>query len=322
MSVILAAHSDLDGLGCIIIADCFNVQYDHIKICDYGDFKLDVNRKELFKYDEILVTDFSLPTELVEGLLHEGKKVTILDHHDYSENAEVVGLLDLKHENFTLVHDMTICGTMICFEYFKKNTRVKKIVYEFAELVNCYDLYKTKDPLWEKAQGLNRIIWACLSWGNEGIDKYTFIRDYWAHKIKHNNEWFWSEFEEAKIKKAIEIENTEFIAAKATYKEYKDSKDVTYGIAVASKKISIIASRLLEEKKDIKYIIMINSYGKTWEKLSLRSLSEDIFDCTKIADGHKCACGMEVDPKFAMDLYKGLIKLEYKDEKVSTKATL
>lgn len=306
--ILINSHTDLDGCGCILVLDYFNIKYDKAEMCDYDKYNSEVEFNKLLEFDEIYCTDYSMSTEIVEKLLSLGKIVKIFDHHESSEL-----LKDIKHENFEIVHDKTRSGTLICYDHFKpKTSRVKRSFRQLIELVNCYDLFKMEDPLWEDALNLNRILYGCLSWGAEGFERYKFIKEYWFQKVNKQDEWSWSDFEKKKIASAIESENKEYINAKSTYKELVDEKGVKFGIAVASKKISIVANRILKESPNISYLVMVNNYEKLWNKLSLRSL-EGIFDCTQIASGHLCAAGMEVDPKLAMDVYKGKAFLKYKE---------
>jgi oligoribonuclease NrnB/cAMP/cGMP phosphodiesterase (DHH superfamily) len=290
--------------------DYFNIPYDKAIVCDYNDFYDEVKFLSLLDYDEILMTDYSVSNEIVQRILDNGKKLIILDHHEGSET-----LKEIINENFTLVHDRSISGTMITYNYFKPTTqRVKKIFLQFVTLIDTYDLFKTEDSLWEDAQNMNRILWGCLSWSEEGIDKYSFIKDYWFNKLNKFQDWTWTEFENKKIKSAVDIENKQYIYAKSTLKEFTDDKMRRYAVAVASKKISIVANRLLNENKELDYLIMVNNYTGNWDKLSLRSRDEDIFNCNSFEEckGHGCAAGGEVDPKFAAELWKGTKQLTYK----------
>ena len=143
-----------------------------------------------------------------------------------------------------------------------------------------------------------------------------FIKDYWFNKINKFNEWSWSEFEQKKIKNAIDKENKQFNESKACFKKFIDNNGIPFGVTVAKSKVSIVATRLLEEFKDIKYIAMINNYSGQWDKISLRSRTSEEFDCNSFEEckGHDCAAGGEVKPTFAANLYKGVQNLTYKKD--------
>lgn len=309
MTTLLISHTDLDGAGAIILLDYFKFYYDKLMCLNYDDVTPDKEEiyKDFLTYDKIVCTDFSLPKEKVEELLAIGKIIEIYDHHESSEP-----LKEITHPNYKIIHDQTKAGTLIVFEQFKpSNVRVKKIIRQFAELCSTYDLYKTKDPLWEDAQNINRVLWGCLNWDGVGAEKFSFIKDFWFNKMNNNNEWFWSEFEKKKIASAVASENKAYIEAKSTYKEYIDEKGLKFGIFVVNKKVSITANRILNDKPNIDYVVVVNTY-EGWGKLSLRSL--DKFDCTKIANGHRNAGGMTVSQEDAIALYKGTKNLPYKLE--------
>ncbi len=307
MSKILLTHVDLDGVGCRLVLKYFQIHFDKVLHCDYNQFDLEENFNVLLDYDIIICTDYSLSVSVVMKLLNLGKMVEIYDHHESSES-----LKEIVHPNFKLVHSKTMSGTKIVFNSFKKNVRYKKSLIQFVELVNCYDMFDETSLLWEEAQNMNRVLWNCVNWNNEE-DKFTFIFDYWLHKIDRQNTWTWSTFEKTKIEKAVKVENEEYIKSKASFKILEDSKGLKFGITVAPKKVSIIANRLLKDFPSISYIVIINTYTG-WNNISLRSRDEKEFDCTKIANGHKCAAGLEIEEASAKGLYAGTYKLKYKEE--------
>jgi len=313
MKTILCTHTDLDGGISWFVLDYFKIHYDKVLVCDYNRFDNENEYKTLLEYDLIIMTDYSVSAEIVEKLLKENKKVKILDHHQ-NENADL--LKQIKNENFEFYFDNTKAGCMLCFEYYKpKNVRIKKSFYQLVELANTYDLFKKTDPLWEDAQNLNRVFYGCLNWNEEEIKKFDWIKEYWKNKIDKNSEWFWTDFEKKKISRAIEKETKQFIESKSSLKKYTDDRGVKFGITVAKSKVSLVALKLLEQNEDIKYIVMINTYSGSWDKLSLRSRDEKEFDCNSFEQckGHSCASGGEVDQQFASKLYKGMINLTYKE---------
>jgi hypothetical protein len=312
LSTCVINHCDLDAVGCKIALDYLGFKYDKMFSVNYGEVTKDTSW--IYNFDKIVCTDFSLSTDLVNELLSRGKIVEIYDHHDYENNDETKGLFSINNKNFKLVHSTEKCGTAIVAEFFGKNIRIKPIFTQFVNIVDTYDLYKKSSPLWPDAENCNRVLWGCINWGaKEAIDKFSFICDYWTTKISYNTAWFWSDFEKQKIEKAIDIENKAYEQALLTYKTFVDSKGIKYGVAVAEKKISTSASRLLKEHEDITYLIMFNTFTKTFGRLSLRSRTN--FDCTQFEEcqGHKEASGGEVSPQEAMQLYKGKKQLTYKN---------
>jgi oligoribonuclease NrnB/cAMP/cGMP phosphodiesterase (DHH superfamily) len=275
--------------------------------CDYNQFDTEENFNVLLDYDTIVCTDYSLSVDVVMKLLNLGKMVEVYDHHESSEL-----LKEIVHPNFKLVHSKIMSGTKIVFNSFKKNIRYKKSLIQFVELVNCYDMFDETSPLWEEAQNMNRVLWNCVNWNSEE-DKFTFIFDYWLHKIDRQSTWTWSAFEKTKIEKAIKVENEEYIKSKVSFKILEDAKGLKFGVTVATKKVSIIANRLLKDFSNVSYIVIINTYTG-WNKISLRSRDEKEFDCTRIANGHKCAAGLEVEEELAKGLYAGTHQLQYKED--------
>lgn len=312
MSRIVCTHIDLDGLGCQIVFDYFKIPYDKILSCDYNRFDDEKEFNQLLDYDEIIMTDYSVSKEIVEKLLSKSKVVKILDHH---ENEEVAKLQDINNSNFTFIYDTTKTGTLLTFEYFEKGKRVKKSFYQLMELINCYDLFKKEDPLWEQAQDLNRVLYGCLSWGEPEMEKFTWVKELWLNKIEKSNEWHWTDFEKTKVQNAIDRENKQFSETEKAMRIYTDSKEKKFGVSTAKSKVSIVASRLLEKHTDLDYIIIINTFSGKWDKISVRSLTEERCNCNHFVEckGHDKAAGGEVDPKFAYNLLTGRQQLTYKE---------
>jgi len=298
-----------------MVLDYFNIYYDEVLLCDYNRFEDEKEYNNLLNFDKIIMTDYSVSAEIVEKLLKENKEVLVIDHH---LNDQTALLQEIKNDKFEYVFDDTKSGTLIAYEYFKpKNARTKKIFLEMVKLIDTYDLFKKNDPLWVDAQNMNRVLYGCLAWGADTPEEqYKFIKDYWFNKLKKFDTWTWTDFEQKKIKSAVDKENKQFNESKACLKKYVDERGVKYGITVAKSKVSIVALRLMEENPDIRYIIMINTYTGKWEKLSLRSRTEDNFSCNQFEQckGHDCAAGGEVDQDFAAKLYKGQVSLKYKEQ--------
>jgi hypothetical protein len=148
------------------------------------------------------------------------------------------------------------------------------------------------------------------------MKRFDWIKEYWQNKLSKYNEWFWTDFELKKINNAIEKETKQFNKSKSSLKKYTDDNGVRFGVTVAKSKVSLVALKLLEQNEDIKYIAMINTYSGSWDKISLRSRTEEEFNCNSFEQckGHACAAGGEVDQQFASKLYKGMINLTYKKD--------
>jgi oligoribonuclease NrnB/cAMP/cGMP phosphodiesterase (DHH superfamily) len=308
MNRLLISHTDLDGVGCRLVLNYLGIPYQSLMQINYDDIENNNLIPTLLKYDEILFTDFSPIKETLDILLENNKKVVVIDHHESS-----VWIKDVKHENLTCIHSIEKCGTALTYEYYKQpRTRYPRIMERFVHLVDTYDLYKTTHEDWEEAQNMNRVLWGSLSWKNKGFEQYTFITDFWLHKIKNQEDWSWSSFEQGKIETAIDIENKEYDSANSSLRFYTDENEQPYGVTVCPRKISIVASRLLTSHPEIKYIIIINTFDKTWEKLSIRSRED--FNCTLIEgfDGHKQAAGGNFDAKYSYNLLLGKAQPKYK----------
>ncbi len=78
----LISHLDLDGCGCLLVADYFKQDFDKIITLDYKDYeKEDFPYKRFLKFDEIVFTDMSPCQELLDLILDKGISLKVFDHH-------------------------------------------------------------------------------------------------------------------------------------------------------------------------------------------------------------------------------------------------
>jgi oligoribonuclease NrnB/cAMP/cGMP phosphodiesterase (DHH superfamily) len=312
------SHTDLDGIGSIILTEYFEIKFDLVYFSDYKDNEDPEYLKIYDDYDEIVIADFSLPKEKIEELLQKGKIIYLFDHHDSSES-----LKEIIHPNFKIFHSKEFCGTKLFFENYIKPQfkRMKPIVEEFVTLVNTYDLFKSDDLLWIEAQKLNRVMYSTLDYGQDQWNLYGRFINSIVNKLKTESKWNWNIIETEKINKDILKENKMYEASKRILQTRTDSKGNKFGLFHNRGKLSIICQRLLKEFYGLKYIIAINTYdgvdGVGWQKLSIRSRDENEFNCTHLRDckGHTQAAGSSCTVEFGKDLWMGKVNaLEFNEE--------
>jgi oligoribonuclease NrnB/cAMP/cGMP phosphodiesterase (DHH superfamily) len=313
---LLLSHNDLDGQGALILSFYFGLRIDNFYICDYKDREYP-EYKNMFKaFDKIIFTDFSPTKDHLIELLEMGKNVEIYDHHLSSE--ELLEVRELYKGNLVLVHDKERSGTKIFYEEYLKNgsfekSKIKESVNKFVNLVNVYDLYLTDNPIWNEALNLNRVLYGMLSYKENQYNKYKKFIANILNKLYNNSVWVWSEEENKIIERDQAKENRLFENALYNLKERVDDRGNKFGLFTESSKISILCHRILKERKDLKYVICINTYsgedGTGWKKLSARSRNEEEFNTLDLEgfNGHKCASGRECEIEFSKCLYAGEI---------------
>lgn len=183
MKVLLFTHEqDIDGLGCAVLADIANIDYDLI-LCK--TFELDekimrgvFNNKKINSYDKIIVTDLCPSKEtldIIENNLPLSKKFQVLDHHKTAEAFNCYDFVTVVSENQIVKES----GTSLFYRYLKDNNLIKEndVLDEFIELTRQYDTWDWHENKNFLARKLHIIF------ETQGIDYYLAM----IKKIISNN---------------------------------------------------------------------------------------------------------------------------------------
>jgi len=298
-------HNDLDGIGARIIAEFYIKPYcSEFVVQNNSEFDMRfLDWKEVEKADVILFTDMTpFPRAMYDKLVNELKKeIYIFDHHQTGYDE----LGSLPNYFFSIDR----CGTKILYDFLTENKRKEKIIKDFVELVNTYDMWFTETELWEKGKSVHNILWGSMDWKKYNdmtdTDRCKKFVDNQLNKFLNNldNNYFFYTYEDEIVKKANKKENSAYEEAKRNLKLRLDNSGGKYIYTECQSKVSLVAYRLLKEFKDIVDYIIIhptwpeNSSGIKNGKLSLRSNS--YFNVKTIAEkwkggGHSNASGLEL----------------------------
>ncbi len=303
---LLISHTDLDGLGIIVLALYFKdrLNFDDIISEDYEFEKEENKYAYLKKFDKLIFADMSIPEDTVHELSDLGIEVIFFDHHETSKYVK-----DMHEES---VWDIDRCGTKIFWEEFikPKLSRYNPLIDHFVNLVDTYDLWKNDTEDWKDAKNLNNICMGLKNWdrslsvmeANERFITNTL------NKFKLCKEWRLFGKEKSAVKKAEFREKQMFDKAVSELSVRTDLREKVFGVCCLPSKISIVASQVLSEFPELDYLAIINSWGGITGKISFRSSNkkkgEEAFDCTKLgmANGHFHASAGLVPPEKAVDL--------------------
>jgi oligoribonuclease NrnB/cAMP/cGMP phosphodiesterase (DHH superfamily) len=316
MKKICVTHCDLDMAGSIMNLIYFNKykDYDHILVNDYKSYEngsFDYSLVE--QADEVLYMDMTPDQKSLDIIIEKNIKCTILDHHSSFMNDTWIDLgyseRDLPNMNY--VFDNEKSGSMISYEYFKAKHkgRVPKMLHEIVEIIDNYDLWKDETEMFEaKSMNMNRLFWKSLEWGRSGINKYIpFIEDM-LNRVKNNVGSFqFTRKDRILIDEARVQERQAMVKASKTLLVRKDNKGYKFGIIKARAKISIVAYRYLQGRKDLDYIVAINEYNSSDKRISLRSQKHiNLLEVIPNAKGHQNSAGLkDYDKDFPDSFYNG-----------------
>lgn len=304
---ILVSHTDLDGIGSIVLATHFNLGFDKMYSWDYG-FENDPEKFAIMaQADELAIADLSMKEEKYDELA-KGRKVTVYDHHNTSS------WLSKKQG---CVHDESRCGTKIFFEEYviPRVPETKPIIREFANLVDAYDRWVLESPLRAESENLQRVWSAYALWrATDSMQRNQRFILQMCRKFEKYTSFCWNKTEADMIKKALDSENKAFIIAQKTIRDRVDSKGKVFGVWRAVGKISITASKLLRVTNKYDYVVCLQEFGDKWGTFSLRSREGD-FEVTQLAavGGHLAAGGATLTPELATTFWDNGVCLKYKD---------
>lgn len=297
----LFTHTDLDGIGCAVLARlAFGKDVD-ISYCDYDN--IDSSVKEFIdsetEFDMCIITDISVNEGTAKSIDERFDNFYLLDHH-----PTALGLNKYPWYSVTIEYEdkelgtIKTSGTEMFYHWLIENDYLKDsdTLRRFAELVRNYDTWR-----WS---GLGEDGVICKQ-VNDLLDLYG--RDDFIH-------WCISEIRgeifpllSAKDEVVLKIKQDEI----DRYIEEKNKTMFTSpmcgkvcGFVFADRFISELGNRLCEMHPEIDFVAMIDIDGYT---VSYRTVKDDIDlgkDVAKLfgGGGHPKSAGSKFDQSIKLDV--------------------
>ncbi|KRE09253.1 oligoribonuclease [Bacillus sp. Root239] len=282
----LLSHTDLDGVGCGILAklafgDQIKIRYNSIA---------SLNREvEWFLENEernthLFITDLSVNEEnekRLEEFYQTGGKVQLLDHHKtalhFNEYEWGHVVVEDNEGNLT-------SGTSLFYEYLIESELIQtsNAVDEFVELVRQYDTWEWEKNNNQEAHRLNALFFLL------SIDEFE---EKMVNRLQNSDHFFFDEFEQ-KILDMEEDKVERYIRRKRRELVQTSIGDYLAGIVYAESYHSELGNELGKEYPHLDYIAMLNMGGK---RISLRTIHDHV-DVSEVAGhygggGHAKAAG-------------------------------
>lgn len=295
----LFTHTDLDGIGCAILAKlAFGKEVD-ISYCNYDDINESVldylnNSDDSLSY--IYITDIRVNEDIAK-LLDERGNVCLLDHHPTALELNKYTWCKVMVED---LNGVKTSGTKMFYHWLGMNGYLSdelennKALGKFAELVRDYDTWRWSE-LGEDGiickqvndlmylYGRDRFITWCIS----EIHDEVFPRLYAADELLLNTK-------QKEIDEYVEEKNEQLFTSPMCGR--------VCGFVFAEKYVSELGNRLCKMHPEIDYVAMIDMGNKT---VSYRTVKDDIDLGKDVAQlfgggGHPKAAGSEfsVDVQF------------------------
>ena len=285
--LIFSHESDIDGLGCVILAKLAFKEIDYILAPNIEKmeekFRQCILSKKLDDYSKIFVTDVALYdpalTMVAESELKD--KVLIFDHHKMAiENK-------MNRYSFTRIIDKDIkgkrCGTDLFYEYLINNNYLKptKALDQFVELTRLEDTWE-----WGKAGTTGQTAHdLAILFNSITIEEYI---EKMLKIILNNNIFTLNDNDKFIIKnKKEEYEkNIQIILNNIEY--FIDNEGNKFGIVYANYEYRNEISDYIVKTgnpEEIKYLIIVALDKGEYGQKSYRSIAK-LFDVNKVAMKH------------------------------------
>lgn len=295
----LFTHTDLDGVGCAILAYlAFGRENVDVEYCNYNDVNEKVSDFLIYgtpgEYKNIFITDISVSEELakmsnkytVDDLWH------LFDHHNTAEF--------LNRFNWCQVHEyayypdkvVKTSGTELFCDYLwphewsnKYTPEMRTEIVNFVQIVRDYDTWRWTE-LGEKGIVCKQVNDLFYIYGRDKFIEWTLNhfhnRISPLHKFPYFNETdkLLLDNKQKDIDRYVEEKDLSLI-------QVEDKDHRWFGLVFADRYISELGNRLCEMNPELEYVAIVNiSTGQ----VSYRTISDDINLGTEIAHAYGGGC--------------------------------
>lgn len=313
----LFTHTDLDGIGCAIIAYlAYGKDNVDVEFCNYDDIDSKVmtfctskcETELAMDYDRVYITDISVRKETAMCITNkfsaaESLRWKLLDHHATAMYLNEFDWCTVEPNN-PLNHDFKNSGTwMLYLELYGEclDRQYDHIgnVRQFADLVRIYDTWMWKDrgSYGIVAKTINDLMYIYgrekfIDWAMENICSMKEFPTF------TETDQLILDLERDKIERYIEKKDKEMILR-------ADSWGHIYGVVFAEQYVSELGNRLCELHHEVDYVAIVNAGAGA---ISYRTIRDDLDLGQEIAHsygggGHQKAAGSTFRKTVAFDKF-------------------
>lgn len=318
MRVKLFTHTDLDGIGCAVLAYlAFGKENVDVEYCNYDDIddKVEVFMEDcdLYRsYNQIFITDISVSdsvANMIDILDRVDRRVELYDHHgtalflnkyDWCNVTDLSPLDDCKTSGTELFY-----VELMNHGYFSVNNDIKYRINvdKFVMNVRDYDTWRWKElgEFGIVCKQLNDLFYIYgrdefVEWTIKRINMFVEPSPMFTFPYFDQTDVALLNQKHQDIDIYVEEKNKQI-------KKFTDQWGNSYGVVFAERYFSELGNQLCEMNPDLAYVAMIDiSNGR----VSYRSIRDNINLGTEIAHnygggGHPKAAGSTFDSTRAMD---------------------
>jgi oligoribonuclease NrnB/cAMP/cGMP phosphodiesterase (DHH superfamily) len=306
LKIKLFTHTDLDGVGCTIVANhAFGAENVNVEYCDYNEIDNKVRDfvgMMQYKYvDKVFITDISVNKDMAELIdfvtLTEAEakdKFILLDHHAtagwlnkyYWAIVSPIKVVEVPgdphpHVNVPVI-ELKTSGTSMLYDYVLDNNYMPDYydTHVFVEKVRRWDTWDWKNiHNDEEAKRLNSLLYL--------IGREKFVQRFSANASIEftDGEKLLLEVEENKIKKYMEKVSQKIIPVKI--------ENYNAGVVFAEQYISELGNDIAENNPQFDFIVIVNMGGGGISYRRRDGIDIDLGQVAKAfgGGGHQAAAG-------------------------------
>ena len=300
----LFTHTDLDGVGCAILAKLAFKDVD-ISYCNYDNINEEVKNFITDKndIDMCFITDVSIEEEIAEYIEEKFSNFYLLDHHSTALYLNKYNWCIVKIENKI---NINTSGTELYYHWLLDNGYLQQsdVLDKFVNLVRDYDTWRWSE-LGEDGiicKQVNDLMYiygreVFIEWCLSEIHDNVFPKLYEADKLLLN-------IKQREIDNYVENKNKQIIFSELCGRKC--------GFIFAEKYFSELGNRLCKLHPEIDFITMIDMGNRT---ISYRTDKDDIDLGKDIAQkfgggGHPKAAGSKFEENILTEILNKAFKKE------------
>lgn len=304
---LLITHVDLDGVSPIILLNLTGIkfEYKNVEITDLDEtLHTLIDSENIKKYEQIYITDLTVPEWAYEYFKDNNINVKVFDHHEVHLYGNNYPFATVK---VNLGNHQT-CGTELFFEYLKDlypHINTKK-VKQYVDYVTELDTWHFTSDIPKELDSLKN------TYGTK-----DFIKSI-TRRLKSKKETFeFTPFEKkfTKLKKA-EIQR---------YMEAKEEKMLLYeingkkcGVLFAERNKSELGNYISVNHPELDLVLMLDASSRISYRTNRDDVNVSEFATIYGGGGHQKASGSKFDDedrnKIILEYFKGAKRLEKEEE--------
>lgn len=302
MKDLLITHTDLDGISPIILMNLTGriFEYKTIEISEIEETFNELFKSDLSVYDNIYITDLTIPPFVYDYVNEHNLNVLVFDHHETHLYAKEFPYTTINVK----LNERLTCGTELFYNYLKEKfpTLKKDIIADYVEQVRQIDTFTFTSDLPRHIDSLK-----------ETYGKLDFIKSITKRLKKDKLKFELTSFEKRFVKLKSE-ELLRFMQSKEKKMKVYNINNRKCGVVFSENNKSELGNYLSNNHPELDLIILIDASSRISYRTSRDDVSVSEFASLYGGGGHKKASGSKFDDynrdEIIKSYFEGAIKID------------